>query len=146
MTDVKFSSADINFVIHATENERIVFDSIKQFFGLSGERFISSPLDGHFGNKILSISLTVSAQEAQQIVSKIFSSLNSNDRAMLINSFDDYADEKGNLYLRLNKQKICQGKISLSDSDSIRFRFKPVRRYKPGSNIEGYRGLLASTE
>ncbi|HET7283946.1 MAG TPA: RNA-binding domain-containing protein, partial [Nitrososphaeraceae archaeon] len=64
------------------------------------------------------------------------------DKHLLSNLFDKYIDEKGNLYIRLDKQRICNGKVSLSESDSIRVRFRPVRRYKPSSTLQNYRGLL----
>jgi RNA-binding protein len=72
--------------------------------------------------------------------------LSSADREELSRNLREYSDEKGSLYLRLDKQKICHGKVSLSETDAIRVRFKPIKRYKPSGNIESYRGLLSSTE
>jgi RNA binding exosome subunit len=72
--------------------------------------------------------------------------LNSSDREHLSSALPEYSDERGNLYLRLDKQRICQGKVSLSETDAIRIRFKPVKRYRPSGNLESYRGLLSSTE
>jgi RNA binding exosome subunit len=57
---------------------------------------------------------------------------------------EQFSDEKGNLYLRLDKQRLCQGKISVSTGDSIRIKFRPVKRYRPTSNVETYRGLFTS--
>jgi RNA binding exosome subunit len=72
--------------------------------------------------------------------------LNSADRQHLSDMIDEYSDERGNLYLRLDKQRLCQGKATLAEADSVRFKFKPVRRYKPSGNIDSYRGLLSSIE
>jgi hypothetical protein len=58
----------------------------------------------------------------------------------------EYSDEKGNFYLRLDKQRMCQGKISLSEADAVRIRFRPIKRHRPIDNFERYRGLLSSTE
>jgi hypothetical protein len=77
---------------------------------------------------------------------RVISLLNSADKERLSSSLQEYSDEKGNLYVRLDKQRICQGKVSLSDTDAIWIRFKPIRRYTPAGNLESYRGLLSSIE
>ncbi|MGH9890335.1 MAG: RNA-binding domain-containing protein, partial [Nitrososphaeraceae archaeon] len=67
---------------------------------------------------------------------KILSSLSSAERDQFSNSSHSLIDEKGNLYLRLDKQRICQGRISLSESDSIRVKFKRVMRFNGNRNFE----------
>jgi RNA binding exosome subunit len=135
--DIRFSSAEINIVVHATENEKKILDSLYGILSIPAEKFISSVSDGHWGNKISILNATIDGQVAKELILKIIS---------LLNSVDRYVDEKGNLYIRLDKQRICKGRISLSDSDSIRIRFRPIRRYKPSSNLQNYRVLLALGE
>ena len=144
--DIRFSSAEINIVVHATENEKKILDSLYGILSIPAEKFISSVSDGHWGNKISILTATIYGQVAKEIVIKIISMLNTVDRYHLSNFFDKYVDEKGNLYIRLDKQRICKGRISLSDSDSVRIRFKPIRRYKPSSNLQNYRVLLTLGE
>ena len=144
--NVGFSSAEINIIVHATENENKILQSINDILSISAEKFSGSPLEGHWGNKILLLTATIDSQAAKNLVSKIISSLNSSDRNYLSYLFDKYVDEKGNLYIRLDKQRICQGKISLSESDSIRIRFRPIKRYRPSNTVQNYRGLLTSSE
>ena len=144
--DIRFSSAEINIVVHATENEKKILDSLYGILSISAEKFISSVSDGHWGNKISILTATIDGQVAKELILKIISLLNSIDRYHLSNFFDKYVDEKGNLYIRLDKQRICKGRISLSDMDSIRIRFRPVKRYKPSSNLQNYRVLLALGE
>jgi RNA binding exosome subunit len=144
--NVGFSSAEINIIVHATENENKILQSINDILSISAEKFSGSPSEGHWGNKILLLTATIDSQAAKSLVSKIISSLNSSDRNYLSYLFDKYVDEKGNLYIRLDKQRICQGKVSLSESDSIRIRFRPVKRYRPSNTIQNYRGLLTSSE
>jgi RNA-binding protein len=144
--DIRFSSAEINIVVHATENEKKILDSLYGILSISAEKFISSVSDGHWGNKISILTATIDGQVAKELILKIISLLNSVDRYHLSNFFDKYVDEKGNLYIRLDKQRICKGRISLSDMDSIRIRFRPVKRYKPSSNLQNYRVLLALGE
>lgn len=144
--DLKFSSAEVNLLLHATEDGGKVLQSIQDTLAVPSERFSSSPSEGHYKNKILLLKAMLASQEAGELAFRIMSLLNSSDRERLSGSLSEYSDEKGNLYLRLDKQRICQGKVSLSETDAIRVRFKPVKRYKPSGNLESYRGLLSSTE
>ncbi|MFL6390672.1 MAG: RNA-binding domain-containing protein [Nitrososphaeraceae archaeon] len=143
--DIRFSSAEINIVVHATEDENKILHSLFDVLSIPSEKFSYSFSEGHWGNKILVLTATIDGQVAKDLILKIISLLNSIDRYHLSNFFDKYVDEKGNLYIRLDKQRICKGRISLSESDSIRIRFRPVRRYKPSSNLQNYRVLLASS-
>ena len=143
--DIRFSSAEINIVVHATENENKILHSLFDVLSIPSEKFSYSFSEGHWGNKILVLTATIDGQVAKDLILKIISLLNSVDRYHLSNFFDKYVDEKGNLYIRLDKQRICKGRISLSERDSIRIRFRPVRRYKPSSNLQNYRVLLASS-
>jgi|SRR5579875_3922538 RNA binding exosome subunit len=142
----KFSSADISFLVHATEDKDRVSQAVSESLGVAAERFSFSESEGHFGNKILLAFATIEANSATTLVSRIVSSLTTSDKDTLARKLDQYTDEKGNLYIRLDKQKVMRRKISLSESDSIRVRFRPIRRYRPGSNVQTYRGLLSFTE
>ena len=144
--DIRFSSAEINIVVHATENENKILHSLYDILSIPSEKFTSSVSDGHWGNRISILTARIDGQVAKELILKIISSLNSVDRYHLSNFFDKYVDEKGNLYIRLDKQRMCRGRISLSDSDSVRIRFKPIRRYKPSSNLQNYRVLLTLGE
>ena len=144
--DLRFSAAEINLLLHATEDGDKVLRSIQDMLAVPLERFSISPSEGHYKNKILLLKATLASQEASELALQIMSHLNSSDRERLSGSLREYSDEKGNLYLRLDKQRICQGKMSLSEMDAIRIRFKPVKRYRPSGNLESYRGLLSSTE
>lgn len=144
--DLRFSSAEVNLLLHGTEDGNKVLQSMQNTLSIPPERFSSTLSEGHYKNKILLLKATLSSQEAGELAHRIMSLLNSLDRERLSNSLPEYSDEKGNLYLRLDKQRICQGKVSLSETDAIRIRFKPVKRYRPSGNLESYRGLLSSTE
>lgn len=143
---MKFSAAEVNLLLHATEDSGKVLQSIQDLLSVPSERFSSIPSEGHYKNKILLLKAMLPSQEAGELALRIMSLLNSPDRERLSSTLPEYSDEKGNLYLRLDKQKICQGKVSLSETDAIRIRFKPVKRYRPSGNLESYRGLLSSTE
>ena len=144
--DLRFSAAEVNLLLHATEDGGKVLQSIQDLLSVPSERFSSEPSEGHYKNKILLLKAMLPSREAGDLATRIMSLLNSTDRDRLSRALPEYSDEKGNLYLRLDKQKICHGKVSLSETDAIRIRFKPVKRYRPSGNLESYRGLLSSTE
>jgi RNA-binding protein len=144
--NITFSTAEISIIVHATENQDKILQSIKNVLSISPERFSSNTSEGHWGNKIILLSAVITTAEANSLISKILSTLNKIDRHSLSDFVDNYIDEKGNLYIRLDKQKICQGRTSLSDNDSIRIRLRPVRKYKPTRILESYRRLLTSSE
>ncbi|HEX7033440.1 MAG TPA: RNA-binding domain-containing protein [Nitrososphaera sp.] len=144
--NLRFSSAEVNLLLHGTEDGNKVLQSIQDTLSIPSERFSSTPSEGHFKNKIIVLKATLPSQEAGDLAHRIMSLLNSSDRERLSSSLEEHSDEKGSLYIRLDKQRICQGKVSLSEADAVRIRFKPVKRYRPSGNLESYRGLLSSIE
>jgi RNA-binding protein len=139
---LKFAAAEINLVLHATEDEDKVLKAIEATLLVPSVRFSRSVSEGHYKNKILMQKAMLSSKEAALLAKRVISLLNSADRAYLSSQIEDYADEKGNLYIRLDKQRICQGKVSLSETDAIRVRFKPIRRFRPSDSVQNYVGLF----
>ncbi len=139
---LKFSAAEINLVLHATEDEDRVLKAIEDVLLVQSKRFSSSYSEGHFKNRIVLQKAILSSNEAGSLAKRVISLLSSSEREHLSRLVHEYSDEKGNLYIRLDKQRICQGRVSLSESDAIRIRFKPVKRYKPSGAIQGYASLF----
>lgn len=142
--DLRFSGAEANVVVHETENREKILESIQTFLNIPSERFSATASEGHYKNKILMLKAILPSSEANQLASQIASGLSSLDKEELWHNMEQFSDEKGNLYMRLDKQRLCQGKISISSADSLRIKFKPVKRYRPTSNLENYRGLFTS--
>ena len=141
---VKFSGAEANLVVHMTEDQEKILRALEENLRIPLDRFSATPSEGHFKNRILMLKALFSSHEANDLASHIADGLNSVDRKYLLDTIEQYSDEKGNLYLRLDKQRLCQGKISISTADVIRIKFRPVKRYRPMSNVESYRGLFTS--
>jgi RNA binding exosome subunit len=142
---LKFSAAEINLVLHATEDEGKVLKAIEDVLLVPSKRFSSSPSEGHYKNKILLQKAILSSHEAGLLARRVILLLNNADREHLSRSIHEYSDEKGNLYIRLDKQRMCQARVSLSETDAIKIRFKPVKRYKPSSAFQGYGSLFDSS-
>jgi RNA-binding protein len=131
-----FSAADVSIIIHATEDKNKILESICDIFCIDANRFRHTELIGHWGNRISLLTGNLESAEANRLVKKILLSLSSVEKNQLLSSSHSFIDEKGNLYLRLDKQRICQKRISLSETDSIRFKFKPARGFKVNSNYD----------
>ncbi|MEW5841419.1 RNA-binding domain-containing protein [Nitrososphaera sp.] len=141
----RFSGAEVNLVLHATEDREKVLAAVEAALGVSG--FEEEASEGHFGNRILLLRANVAnSRQAGELFARIASALNSPDRQHLADYIDEYSDERGNLYLRLDKQRLCSnGRVALAESDAVRIKFKPVRRYQPSGNVSSYRGLFSSS-
>jgi RNA-binding protein len=131
-----FSAADVSVIIHATEDEDKVLESICGILSVDAKWFRHTESTGHWGNRISLITGSLESAEANRLVEKILSSLSSVERNQLSNLSHSIIDEKGNLYLRLDKQRICQKRVALSETDSIRVRFKPARRSRDDHNYD----------
>lgn len=141
---IKFAAAEVNLVLHATEDESKVLKAIEEILLVPSTRFLRSSSEGHYKNKIVLQKAILSSKEAAMLAKRVISRLNSTDREHLSRLVNDYADEKGNLYIRLDKQKICQARVLLSETDAIRIRFKPIRRFKPSDSVQNYMTLFYS--
>lgn len=141
---IKFTAAEVNLVLHATEDESKVLKAIEEILLVPSTRFLRSSSEGHYKNKIVLQKAILSSKEAAMLAKRVISLLNSTDREHLSRLVNDYADEKGNLYIRLDKQRICQGRVLLSETDAIRIRFKPIRRFKPSDSVQNYMTLFYS--
>jgi RNA binding exosome subunit len=136
--------AEISFLIHATEDKCRVINLVSSVLMLNQDEFESEILLGHWGNQIEIIKGRLKGKFANEVASIVLTSLETYDRKKMLYSLNDYVDDKGTLYLRLDKQKICEGKIELSDIDSIKIKFKPklfFSRRKQDYVLE-YRRLL----
>lgn len=144
--EIRFSSAEVQLVLHATEDHCKVLATVEKVLSVPAASFEGEQSEGHYGNQIALLAAMVASKDASALAARVVSALNRIDRQELSDHIEEYSDEKGNLYLRLDKQRLCQGKVSLAESDAVRVKFKPVHRYKPSSSLQSYRGLLSSIE
>jgi RNA binding exosome subunit len=148
LTSFEIAVAEISFLAHATEEKDRVINPISSVLIVDKDEFESENLLGHWGNQIEMIKGRLKGKFARDVASTILRSLDTYDRKKMLCSLDDYVDDKGTLHLRLDKQKICEGKIELSDIDSIKIKFKPklfFSRIKQDYILE-YRRLLGSND
>jgi RNA-binding protein len=129
--NVNFSAAEIKIIVHATEEKDSILQHINSALDVSPDTFSIEKTQGHWGNEILLLTGNLSKNEANSLYRRVEASLLENYNELLSNFFD----ERGNLYIRLDKQRLCRGKVSISESDSIRIRFKNVMTHGSRKSI-----------
>ncbi len=116
---------DVRVFAHATEDLDKVLTAARNI--LPPEQvdtivFKKSGLTGHHGNPIVLLEARIKDKKTTKItLEKIASSLSMLDKQQLGNDIDQHL-EKGNLYLRLDKQSLFQGDFRLSSTDAVHLR------------------------
>ena len=131
-------SASIHAVVHATEDIPKLILKMNEIFSIPKERFLISRARGHWDNEISLIRADCSHQESSALLETIISKLKTGEKNYLLHSISNSFDERDNFYIRLNKQSVCMGIISLSEHDSIRIRFKPTKDYSQNNKFRDH--------
>ncbi|NMI83388.1 MAG: hypothetical protein EX286_01925 [Candidatus Nitrosopelagicus brevis] len=109
----------INLILHATENEKKVFEELENNFQIEQSEFQVEEVSGHFNNPILLISSKLKRKTAQNFVSLFFSKMKKEEFDEIFNYVEDYVTSSG-LSLRISKQKLMSGILALSREDTIK--------------------------
>jgi len=81
-------------------------------------------LEGHHGNPIVKIDAKIVSDDAGQFAHLLGSKLSKSERIMLLRNLLLHSDDDGNLYIRVDKQKLLQGTFQLTEDDPIRIKIK----------------------
>ena len=109
----------INLILHATENEKKVFEELENNFQIEQSEFEVEEVSGHFNNPILLISSKLKRKTAQNFVSLFFSKMKKEEFDEIFNYVENYVTSSG-LSLRISKQKLMSGILALSREDTIK--------------------------
>ena len=109
----------INLILHATENEKKVFEELENNFQIEQSEFQVEKVSGHFNNPILLISSKLKRKTAQNFVSLFFSKMKKEEFDEIFNYVENYVTSSG-LSLRISKQKLMSGILALSREDTIK--------------------------
>jgi RNA binding exosome subunit len=116
---------DIRAFAHATEDTNKVQTAIQNTIStetINTITFEKSNLNGHHGNPITLLQTRIKDQTAiQNLVQKLSTNLNTLDKQQLNDQITQHL-EKGNLYLRINKQAAYQNQLKLATTDTIHIK------------------------
>ncbi len=122
MTRIDFIS--IQTLCHATESEDKVLEAVKRVHPFFTRRTVR----GHFGNPI--IIFEAQLKKKKETV-PAFQFLKEKLGTELKKDLKRRVDDKGNIYIRLDKQELYQGKYILKDNGEVKIiihmQFYPVK-------------------
>jgi len=82
-------------------------------------------MQGHHGNPIVTFEAKLSKlKEVDQFRHQFMRQLSKSEKLAIERDLDTYADDEGNLYIRLDKQQAFRGIVELGNEDPIRLRLK----------------------
>lgn len=121
------SEVDISCFAHATEDEGKVLDAARRILPPSSVEsvvFAKTKAQGHHGNPITVFETKIKDKETvRAVVENIAANLTPWDKETLLNEVEKHV-EKGNFYVRLDKQAAFQGAFKLAVADPIRVRLR----------------------
>jgi hypothetical protein len=122
---VPIAYIDIRVFSHATEDTDKVLNAVRNILPteLADKVFFKkTDLKGHYGNPIILLETRIKKRDAVKAVfEKLASGLSSLDKELLDNEIRQHLD-KGNLYIRLDKQSAYLSELKLCTTDPIHFR------------------------
>jgi len=110
--------------VYGTEDEEKVMTSISYLFSNSlPEKSIT---EDHFGNKIIVLTDEITKKRTNKdFIAFLNDNLSQEDKTIIKNELDRRIDEKGNLFLRFDKQLAYDETLKLTYSgDAIHIRIK----------------------
>ncbi len=125
-------SAKISAIVHATEDADRVLRALSRVFpeGSLPSKADTRRLHGHYGNEIRMVDISIRGAPARSFLEHLWKNLPSFDRASVLHSLGKHLDSNGGLHLRLDKEEVFRGIISMKDQDPIKIHLSFRTRIK----------------
>ena len=134
---------DIQVIIHATEDPEKIFSAFKDVFGVDREEFSVQNLQGHYENPISLLLCKLKKKTAESFVKSLVSGIPKEQVSLILEDLENRCDDSA-LYLRISKQSLIQGKITLADEDPIKLKiYTPI--YTQKDLLKTYSEILSGT-
>jgi len=124
---LQFSSVNISFLVHSTEDLETLELNVEEALGLDPSEFKIEQLEGHFGNVLFFVRAHITGKVAGDLIRKISERLTPNARAQIRSELERSMDEHDALFLRFDRQSLSDG-LSISNDEPIRIKIKPKVR------------------
>lgn len=121
-------TVEISTIAHATDDldkvqqalTRLIPEALKD-----RQLFTRRYVEGHYGNPIVTFEARLTKRsEIDDFTTFLRSQLAPKDKLTIQRDLSLYSDGDGNLYIRIDKQRIFRGIVQLGEEDSIRVRMK----------------------
>lgn len=137
MPKVPITYIDVRAFTHATEDQEKVLKAIHNMLPeeLTDKiLFKEKRLTGHHGNPIILFETKIKKDAVNAVFEKLSSHLESLDKELLANEIKRHLD-RGNLYVRLDKQSAFLNELRIGSVDPIHLRIH-FRKHSPEEIIE----------
>ena len=130
----------IDTILHATEDIDRILKCFLENFNLEQEKFNVQNLTGHFNNPITLLSINLKKKEAEEFIRNLLTKISKSDFDEIYENVGERISSSG-LKLKIDKQKMLNGKIMLEQKDAIKINIScPVYVKKDSKKI--YQQLL----
>lgn len=109
--------------VYGTENEEKVREAVKTLFPNSNPQVDST--EGYFKNPVLILHDKIGKKRETKDFIKILQKLDPSTKKRVLNELDKKMDEKGNLFLRFDKQRAYLGDLKIIEhGDAVHVKIK----------------------
>ena len=130
----------VEIIVHATEDIKKILESFDELFEIKENEFSKTNLTGHFENPITMLNVKISKKKAENFISKLVSNLSTGEIDEIINDLENRI-QNSTLHLRLGKQELIEGTMTLRNKDAIKVKiFTPI--YNKKDTQKNYAKLL----
>lgn len=131
----------IEVILHATEDERKIFDSFLELFGIEESEFAKEQLVGHYDNPITFLRVKITKNKARNFIKKLASQLPPDQISEVIDDIENRVQDSM-LHIRLGKQELVKRNLVLQENDAVKVKIHtPVYSKKDTAKI--YTNLLS---
>jgi hypothetical protein len=130
----------VEIIVHATEDLKTILDAFEKLFEIKEEGFSKKNLTGHFENPITMLNAKITKTKAENFIKKLVMKIPKGQLDELIGDLENRI-QNSSLHVRLGKQDLIQGVVSLQEKDVIKLKiFMPI--YQKKNTLKNYADLL----
>jgi hypothetical protein len=130
----------VEIIVHATEDLKTILDAFEKLFEVKEEGFSKKNLTGHFENPITMLNAKITKTKAENFIKKLVMKIPKGQLDELIGDLENRI-QNSSLHVRLGKQDLIQGVVSLQEKDVIKLKiFMPI--YQKKNTLKNYAHLL----
>ncbi|MFQ5573743.1 MAG: RNA-binding domain-containing protein [Nitrosopumilaceae archaeon] len=131
----------IEIIVHATEDLKTILDAFEKLFEIKEDEFSKKNLTGHFENPITMLNAKITKTKAENFIQKLVINIPKGQLDELIGDLENRI-QNSTLHVRLGKQDLIQGIVSLQEKDVIKIKiFMPI--YQKKNTLKNYVDLLS---
>ena len=111
----------IDVIVHATEDISKILQPFDEILEIKEEEFTSIETTGYFENPIIILSAKLVKKQGRNFIKKMLELLPINQINELIEEIEERTIDS-RFHLRLDKQELVQGKLIISEKDTVKVK------------------------